>query len=152
MSDENQNTEDCLEIEGFTLFAADQIESIKWTQLTDVLFVIGGEQMPQSDIFKAINSMASWIAFYGHECENLHDKIDEEIVFREVSSGKLKPIPELIITTWHDGENLLDTLWEFKKLNFTGDEFTRKIIVYTASMRDEIFSQIPLVKDLLKSE
>ncbi len=152
MADECRNTEDYLEIEGFTLVPVNQIESIIWTQLTDVLFVIGDEQMPQSDIFKAINSMVSWIAFYGYECENFHDKIDEEIAFREVSNGKLKHVPELIITTWHDGENLLDTLWEFKNLNFTGDEFTRKIIVYTTSMRDEIISQIPLVKDLLKSE
>lgn len=146
MADENQNTEDYLEIEGFTLFPADQIESIEWTQLTDVLFVIGEEGIHLDRIYKSINKNVSWVAFFGFKSEYYHDCLDEEIVTREIAGFKVENACEVIVTTWHDDDTMCDTLWEFKNLDFSNGDVVNKIVIVTESMLQKVLEEIPRVK------
>ena len=53
-------------------------------------------------ITKIILKDVCWIATVGKQCEEVHDLIDEEIVFREVEEVDKPYLPKHdIMTTWH---------------------------------------------------
>lgn len=52
-------------------------------------------------ISKILNNDVCYVCTVGQSCEQTHDLIDEEIVFREVDIDKLHLPKHHIMTTWH---------------------------------------------------
>lgn len=80
-----------------------------------VLLVMDGRDVAEHE-FRAWNTFArraadqgmAYFSAWGPACERLHDLMDETVVGWEVIEEN--PAPHFIMTTWHDDEDLTETL------------------------------------------
>ncbi|WP_350334319.1 DUF7684 family protein [Coralliovum pocilloporae] len=61
-----------------------------------------------------INSGCKYFMAWGTECETWHDSMDTAVL--EKSNYDEVPADEMVITTWHDGESIVDVL-RFAKID-----------------------------------
>jgi hypothetical protein len=67
---------------------------------------------------KLLHAGAAYFCCYGHDCERVHDVIDEEILHLDLEKDG-----SVIMTSWHNHETLLEALWFFVFNSFPDDKY-----------------------------
>lgn len=64
----------------------------------------------------------AYLCAWGSDCERVHDVFDETFVERDLNA----PVETLVMTTWHDNEDLREALWFFLTCTLPDDSLADK--------------------------
>ena len=79
------------------------------------LLIEAADGLDQSQLTSLAKTSPTFVAFFGHNSEDLHDRFDECYLPRELAP----------LTTWHCDEELEDVFWEFINVHAAVNSKTR---------------------------